>query len=167
MNNEQEEIKTHIMKDKTLFPRLSTMSSGFAYNTVPNPVKRGKIELISLNEDKLSWKNIESRVSVHQWNNVWEMGQLRAEFFEEKLPDELKYLNRYTDRNVYLIPKIIGRNYNAYASLHHLLPESIIKKFNLPLFENYYWPTSMIGLSSDKIKSNYDKRLSKTFASYI
>ena len=85
-------------------------------------------------------RNTELHVAISQWNIFWEAGQLRYDFFQEDLPKSLKWLKKFRNRNIYLLPYTPNNRYYTYEPLFHLLPLKTRKYFKLPLVKEGIWP---------------------------
>jgi len=155
-----------------VFPQLFNLSAAFIYSLLPYPEVREQPEYVYL--DLPIWKylqaesNAELLVKIHSWNYAWESGQLRYDVFGRELPEPLKWLEHYRDRNVYLLPKTSFHHYEAYAPLYHLLPRTTLERFDLPLLKKGLWPPSIPWGDYDKfVPRDFDSRLSAAFAYHV
>jgi hypothetical protein len=158
--------------DPEIFPELYNLSAAFIFNLLPYPEKREEPEYVYL--DLPIWRkrsgesDAELLVKIHSWNYAWESGQLRYDIFGSKLPEGLKWLKHYRDRNVYLLPKTSFHHYESYAPLYHLLPRTTLDRFALPLLKKGLWPPSIPMGDFDKIvPRDFDSRLSVAFAYHV
>ncbi|GKS12942.1 hypothetical protein YDYSY3_39420 [Paenibacillus chitinolyticus] len=149
-------------------PCLRNISSAFElpYVLVPNSVKTP--EYIYINETYFQSNTLELEGFISQWNATWEMGQLRNPFHEDHIPQQLKWLLRYQQENVYLVPELTRNRYYAYLPLLHLLPSIILKAYGLPLMKPGIWPHLVRNwIVEENLASDFDSRLSKAFAHYV
>ncbi len=111
------------------------------------------------------WTNC--HVALHEWNISWEASQLRHEIFEDKLPAQLKWIRKFEDANIYLLPDTTPK-YEAYLPLYHLLPQRTLQNFNLPLLKRGIWPPA--GFSHLELllfQPNFESQLSEAFAHHV
>jgi len=162
--------------DPETYPQLYNLSSAFMFRFIPKPVdiKSPEFVYIPFSQFKTESKEIKLMVLISEWNFAWEAGQLRYEMFKEKerfkkeLRDMLGWLKKYKNENIYLLPRLTGRDYLAYAPLYHLLPFKYLKIFGLPLFRKGNWPY-LLGLHGihSLFPTDLNERLSQSFANYI
>lgn len=171
----KEELATGDELDREVFPQLYNLSSAFFYQYICRPLSKAKPEFVYIPcepyENMSGHRRdveLELEVAINKWNYSWEANRLRQEMFKGKLPFKLKWLEKYTKANLYLIPDFNLR-YDAYLPLYHMLPQCILKSYNLPLFRKGMWPPAgfakywrLIQLTSD-----FDNRLAKAFAHHI
>lgn len=156
--------------DPEIFPQLFNISSAFVYQYMVRPLSERSPEFVYV-PWQIPWQtdkhNVEEEVAFHEWNMSWEAGQLRSELFEDKLPAQLKWLMKFSNVNLYLLPDTRPK-YGAYIPLYHLLPQHTLEHFSLPLFKKGSWPG---GLSFDSrlplLKNDFESRLSKAFAYHV
>lgn len=97
----------------------------------------------------------------------WEAGQLRSALFEDELPAHLKWLMKFSDVNLYLLPYTRPK-YGAYIPLYHLLPQRMLGDFSLPLFKKGMWPVGFtVDWSTSFLNNDFESRLSEAFAYHI
>lgn len=155
-----------------VFPQLVNFSAAFIFSLLPYPEKREQPEYVYL--DLPIWRgrqaesDAELLVKIHQWNHAWESGQLRYDVFGQELPESLRWLEHYRDRNVYLLPKPSFHHYEAHAPLFHLLPKATLERFDLPLLKKGIWPPTIPWGDFDKIvPRDFDSKLSAAFAHHV
>ena len=159
--------------DPEIFPQLYNVSCGFMFRFVPRPtsITRPEFVYVPFENDRSKpadhdWAKY--RISIVDWNLLWETGQLRYDFFERRLPTELSWLARFRDYNLYLLPDTKKPRYDAYAPLFHLLPRRTLEKYHLPLLRKSIWPpmgwrdTAVLLLQDD-----FEDRLSNAFAHHV
>jgi hypothetical protein len=154
------------------FPDLQSISAAFVYQMLPHPLNPKSPEYAyvppKLYKDRKRDSRIQVQLAVSQWNLAWEAGQLRYEMFEEELPDELKWLERFEDQNIYLLPRTHGHRYYSYVPLFHLLPQRTLNYFRLPLLKRGTWPhITEWGFLEGILPRDFDLRLSRAFACHI
>jgi hypothetical protein len=153
------------------FPDLQSISPAFIYQMLPHPLSLKSPEYAYVPQNLKDGKrnsSIEVQLAVSQWNLAWEAGQLRYEMFEEKLPEELKWLEKFADKNIYLLPRTHGHRYYSYVPLFHLLPRRTLNRFRLPLLKRGTWPhITEWGFIEGFLPSDFDLRLSRAFACHI
>lgn len=155
-----------------VFPQLYNLSAAFIYSFLPYPKKREHPEYVYLDlpicRNRQTDSDTELLVKIRSWNYAWESGQLRYDVFERELPQPLKWLENYRDRNVYLLPKTSFHHYEAHAPLYHLLPRTTLERFDLPLLKKGMWPPSIPWCDYDKIVPlDFDSKLSSAFAYHV
>lgn len=88
------EIKNEMLLNETEFsredfPNLYNLSSAFIFGHLPIPKEKKRPEFVFLKD---YYKNLKRRAEkellIAEWNMIWEVGHLRADFFWEKLPAE-------------------------------------------------------------------------------
>lgn len=155
-----------------VFPRLWTVSAGFFYQFIPQPLEKKppeyvyvEIPTVTRGSDNLS---IRTRLQVMKWNLAWEAGHLRHDLFGEGLPIGLQWLERFAQHNIYLVPRHAWHRYDAYSPLFHLLPHDTLTRFALPALRMGVWPGGLRGGSEDFLLPNdFDVRLSQAFAHHL
>jgi hypothetical protein len=167
---EEEIAKGHDL-DPELFPELFNLSAAFFYKFVPYPTKRKNPEFVYIPLDFKKGNReemIKREVLIAQWNTIWEAGHLRADFFEKDIPPELSWLRNYNRKNIYLLPDAKVPRYETYKPLFHLLPQGVLRKFNLPILKKGVWPPlTYQHLIEPLLMSNFEEQLSKAFSFYI
>ncbi len=109
----------------------------------------------------------EEDVVIHKWNMCWESGHLRRYLFEDKLPTQLKWLEKFEDMNLYLLPDTKPK-YEVYIPLYHLLPRSTLEYFSLPLLKRGIWPLGFLNSwRLYHLKNDFESQLSKAFAHHV
>jgi len=157
--------------DLDMFPQLYNISSAFFFQYLPHPLSSNLPEFVYVPLKTRQKKGgsywTDCHVALHKWNISWEAGQLRHELFEDELPAQLKWLERFEDTNIYLLPDTNPR-YDAYLPLYHLLPQRTLQNFNLPLLKKGIWPpTGFSHLTSLLLPSNFENQLSEAFAHHV
>lgn len=150
-------------------PTLRNISSAFIFQYVLVPDEARKPEYVYIPEEYYEKeKKIELNGFISQWNTTWEMGQIRNLFFEQDIPENLSWLRRFQQENIYLIPELKKNRFYAYSSLYHLLPERILTIFGLPLLRSGIWPYSQRNWTIEQnLPMDFDLRLAKAFAYYM
>lgn len=123
------------------FPSLTNVSAAHIYRFVPRPTRRLIPEFVFIPFElergkypfELKEEKLKIRLLVAQWSFLWEAGQLRPEFLEKEIPSKLKWLKKYKNTNLYLIPDMGEIKYDAYKPLYHLLPKRTLERWGLPL----------------------------------
>lgn len=130
--------------DSMFYPELTNLSAAFFYSYVPVPTisKDPEFVFIPIKESNPFGNDEDTKclVAMSTWNVMWEAAQIRPDFFESELPDSLKWLAKYRDQNLYLIPDIKPHRYEAYIPLYHLLSRNLLSRFGLPAFKRPIWP---------------------------
>lgn len=150
------------------FPRLDTVSAAMLYYAVPSCKFRTDPEYIDIPfpSNLTSEEKQKMQLFLAQWNILWEAGQFRYSFFKNELPQKLSWLSKYSDKNLYLLPKFLENDYFRIAPLFHLLPLRLIKKFNLPLMHRGIWP-SLFPLPMANLGKDFDSKTASAFAHHI
>ncbi len=152
--------------DPEVYPRLYNLSSAFFYRYIPRPLNERTPEFVYVPFEAQKHTTEENLV-IHQWNICWESGQLRNMLFEDKLPPRLKWLEKFEDVNLYLLPDTRPK-YEAYVPLYHLLPRRTLEYFSLPLFKRGIWPMGFLNYwRLYHLKNNLENQLSKAFSYHI
>lgn len=181
MKDEDKKFVEEIRKDNLLdekefnrdeFPILRNLSTAFMYQFVARPQEEMLPEYVYVDNYYDNYKkkrNTELHLAISQWNIFWEAGQLRYDFFKEDLPKSLKWLKRFRNRNIYLLPYKPNNRYYTYEPLFHLLPLKTRKYFNLPLVKEGIWPFTcdFNFYTNNLLPSNFDNKLSQAFAYHI
>jgi len=154
------------------YPCLDNISSAMIFQFMPRPKKPKSPEFVYIKVDlKVKLKEDENTKTLNriaEWNLAWEAAQLRSEMFGADLPNRLKFLEKFPDQNIYLLPKIRNHRYYSYLPLFHLLPLNILKKFGLPLLTKGIWPFIMErGRIDELLPIDFDQRLSQALAFYL
>jgi len=88
--------------------------------------------------------------------------------FEDSIPTKLKWLEKFNEVNLYLLPDTQKPKYDAYLPLYHLLPQRTLQNFNLPLFKRGIWPPMRYTHSTVPfMQTDFESRLSEAFAHHI
>ncbi len=152
--------------DPEIFPQLYNISSAFLYQYIFRPLSESSPEFVYV-PFQAHKVTTDEDVAIHKWNMSWEAGQLRSELFEDDLPAQLKWLEKFDGANLYLLPDTKPK-YEAYIPLYHLLPQRRLEHFSLPLFRKGIWPT---GFPNDwrlsLLTNNFESQLSKAFANHV
>lgn len=168
--NKNDSVEQVRAKDKWLgpdrYPRVMTLGAGHLYRFIPIPHKPAEKEFVYVD---LNGKDPNVAVgTLAPWNVCWEMGQFRADVLEKHLPEDLRWLEKTGDRNIYLLPRYGTNNFEALSILYHLLPLETLKRFNLPVISSGSWPAKgfLMG-EADKFPADIEERLSRAFAYHI
>lgn len=159
------------------FPELFNISAGLHFlEFIPRPVEVFAPEFVYIPLDvgkpPLNEQRLLTQLTITQWNVAWEAGHLRSQFipqvFRTDLPDHLRFLTKYEDVNLYLIPDDGRSNFDAFAPLYHLLPLATLQRFGLPVLKRGLWPPFMYNeVLHSHIQKGFRERLSKAFASHV
>lgn len=159
------------------FPELSNISAGLHFlEFIPRPVETYPPEFVYIPLDgkksPLNKRRLLTQLTITNWNVAWEAGHLRSQFipqvFRTDLPSHLRFLTKYEDVNLYLIPDDGQSNFEAFAPLYHLLPLSTLTRFGLPVLKRGLWPAFNYNeVLHSHIQKGFDERLSKAFASHV
>lgn len=130
--------------DPSSFPRLSAISSGLLFLkrafVYTGPPLRPEMVLVPTDQDGDLRPGVVAFTA--QWNAYWEAGPYRPEALQEKVPPDLRALDRFADKHVdvVLVPVDSGSDYGAYAPLYHLLPHRLLVRHELPIVDAGIWP---------------------------
>ncbi len=166
--NEQLVTKQSYNRDE--YPRCFNISQGMYYNQLPVPKERKAAEFIFLKDYFVGKRDLEKEVAIHDWNNTWELGQLRTSFFWDKLPKSLNWLKDHDLENIYLIPDDDVFSYSTYAPLLHLIPFKTRSRHNIPQLRAGVWPFGAAYYErsiGDVFTSSFKDNLSNAFATHI
>jgi len=127
------------------FPRLSSISAGHMFRRVAvyrGPPTTPQLIVVPFPENE---EHTKCALFTSEWNMFWEAGPYRPEDFHENIPESLPWISRLAERHVdsVLLPTVSGNEYEAYGPLYHLLPERLLRKHRLPVFEGGHWPRMM------------------------
>lgn len=144
------------------FPSLYNVSAGMLFGGVIRPVEPELPEYVAIEMDR---PNLELVGMVGQWNMLWEAGQFRRRFFDEKeLPAPIAKLADLGDTNMVLVPRSASR-YFEYEPLYHLLTKSTLDRFGLPLLRRGQWPFLADYSGIDRfLVPDFGERLAKAWA---
>ncbi|MEQ1704038.1 MAG: sigma-70 family RNA polymerase sigma factor, partial [Ilumatobacteraceae bacterium] len=148
------------------YPRMFNLSAGFIYGDVmvraeePTPAEYVTIPMRG--------PLVELQVMLAKWNILWESAQFRRRAFDcDKLPPVMAKVAELGDNNVVFVPRTRSR-YLEYAPLYHLLPQTTVERFGLPLLRAGQWPfVSDYHSRSDDMPSDFAARLQNAWASHI
>ena len=168
----QQELASGDDLDRDMFPQLYNLSSGWFFQFMPQPLSSNIPEFVYIplktRQKKGDSHWTDCHVALNKWNMSWEASQLRHEIFEDELPAQLKWIRKFEDANIYLLPDTTPK-YEAYIPLYHLLPQRTLQNFNLPLLKRGIWPPS--GFSDDLtlilLQSDFETQLSEAFAHHV
>lgn len=159
------------------FPELFNISAGLHFlEFIPRPVEVYPPEFVYIPIDgrksPLNKRRLVTQLTITQWNVAWEAGHLRSQFipqiFRTDLPDDLRFLTKYEDVNLYLIHDDGRSNFEAFAPLYYLLPLSTLQRFGLPVLKRGLWPPFNYNeVFHSHIQKCFDERLSRAFASHV
>jgi hypothetical protein len=125
-----------------LHPRLGTFPGSFfrllpvVKNLKPPEYARVPVEFFRP-QDFLSAAQVQA-VFCCEWNIAWEAGPVREQLFERKLPEGLRWIHKFPERNFNLVPAESG--YSEYAALYNLIPARFLRRHKLPAFNCGLWP---------------------------
>lgn len=154
------------------YPALNTLSAAFLQELMPHPLepKAPEFTYVPLYPREKIGDNAATRVwvTISRWNMAWEAAELRHELFHDDLPGELAWTRRYSDQNLYLLPKTSTHHYYSYVPLYHMLPRSTVEHFGLPCLKRGIWPFLADDPRLDQcVPADFDARLARAFASHI
>jgi len=151
------------------YPCLQNLSSAFTFKFLPIPQIIEKPEFIYLKQEDDSNESFHELTGiVAYWNQAWESGHLRYDMFEKEILESFKWLSKYSDRNIYLIPYKKNNNYYAFQHILNLIPSKTRIQNGLPLFKKGIWPSELNRWYLDDIlPRRFDDKLSKAFAFHI
>ncbi len=154
------------------FPRLMNLSAAFMWTFVPKPETTSTPEFayvpVDIHERLGDNYSTEAQVTITQWNTAWEAGHLRADLCREMLPKRLRWLDRFTGTNIYLLPDPGDTNYEAIQPLYHMLPRDVLERFGLPPIKTGFWPAGMCRWELRPIfPEGFDSRVERAFAQHI
>jgi hypothetical protein len=69
------------------YPRLTSLSVGFLKNAIVRPVETARPKYVAITlpmRDRSNEDSIKKHVAGVEWNMLWESGQYRRRFFDEK-----------------------------------------------------------------------------------
>jgi hypothetical protein len=167
---EEHELATGDELEQDSYPSLTNISAIHFYNFVPVPEERRRPEFLFIPFDPKDGrkKNEYVEVFLADWNNLWEAGQLRQRFDFRHWPRRLKWLRRFEDENIYLLPDPRQPRYQAYAPLFHLLPRRTLQRFGLPLLKRGIWPPSMHPhWRHVLLPEDFEGKLARAFAHHV
>lgn len=154
--------------NKERFPAIGNLPSGVFFQFVPCPDTTHSPEFVHIPLDENGPPHSEETVTLMEWNLLWEAGHIRPQFFESRLPERLRWLDKYEGHNIYLIPRFPTNRYYAYSSLFHLLPQRTLRHFGLPLLRKGLWPNSYPDNRLGRfLPPNFDSLLEKAFAAHV
>lgn len=156
--------------DENGYPFIRNMSAAFFYTFLPSLEGDDSIpEYAFVNPISFAEKTF-----IAEWNMAWEAGSLRSEFFEQResnIPDSFRWLENLKDKNAYLVHNISDSIYDTYAPLYHLLPLNYLKRYQLPLLKDGFWPNSifspMLGVKAENFNDNFNKAFSTYIWSFL
>src|SRR5581483_1691254 len=153
------------------FPELYNISAAFTFQFLPYPINPKSPEFVYLDHDPLreeaprDWEGIGN---IIQWNTAWESAELRYQVFHRRLPKRWKWLKKFSNHNVYLLPGGNRYSYGAYRPLYHLLPRQTLERFGMPLLKKGIWPYTITDWYPEApIQADFRTRLSNAFAHHI
>lgn len=172
--DEQEFLKSRLAQGEELepcvFPELYTLSAAFIYQFTPvakSPTSPEIVIIPNITSDSHSLIGM-----LASWNSLWEAAQFRKEAIsarqlKSELPELASWIKKLPKANIYLFPET-KLMYEVYAPLYHVLPKSILDRYNLPALKRPIWPNNGTRWWYDKIlPSDFIHRLSKAFAMHI
>ncbi len=116
-----------------VFPHLGNLSAAFIYQFVYRPKKRTLPEFayIPYDPDRHSEGNSDEDSPlailgmVAGWNMLWESAHLRGDILRTKLPKKFRWISRFKNVNLYLLPDIAGKSkFEVFQPLYQLIPYS-------------------------------------------
>lgn len=149
-----------------MYPCLRNISAGHIFRAVIRPTAPERPEYLTIKLPRDCGP--ERHVVVARWNLLWEAAQFRRRFFDvEQLPAELQAVADQGDVNVVLVPRTKSRYYE-YAPLFHLLPNSTVERYGLPLLRGGQWPfIADWGHLDDALPKDFEARLSQAWAALV
>lgn len=143
-------------------PALYNISAGMMFNGVIRPVDPDLPDYVAI---EMNSPYPEMAGQVGMWNMLWEAGRFRRRFFDEdELPDQIARIASLGDINTILVPRTESR-YFEYEPLFHLLSQSTLERFGLPLLRRGQWPFLADHSNADRfLAADFAERLSKAWA---
>lgn len=144
------------------FPSLYNLSAGMMFSGMIRPVEAELPDYVAIDMNHL---DLEMAGMVGRWNMLWEAGQFRRRFFDEdSMPTAVAKLADLGDVNLILVPRSVSK-YFEYAPLYHLLSESTLNRFGLPLLRRGQWPFLGDYSNIDRhLAPDFGERLAKAWA---
>lgn len=170
---DEEIIQSYLADERELtsedYPILYNISSAFFFQFQAMPKSPKLAEYVYVPEKYFcSDRTPEISVFISEWNISWESAKLRYRLFEDRIPEEFRWISKYKHDNIYLIPRIQPSNYYAYVPILHLLPLRLLKLYKLPILRKGNWPFSLRDWGVEKLlPKDCNERLSRAFALYI
>lgn len=154
------------------FPELDHIAPSLLWQFIPVPKEQRQPEYVHIPFGPIRKYYSEEQTAVllaiAEWNSLWEAGYLRYDFFKDRLPLQLKWLKKFEESNLYLLPDAGINKYDIYSTLYHLLPRATLERFNLPVLKKGIWPVwTYQHILEPLIKSDFERNLSKAFAYHI
>jgi hypothetical protein len=153
------------------YPCMKTMSSAFFVSMVVvprTPPPPPEYVYVPVEGDPCAEPRLAQERFITEWNQTWEWGSHRPDYFRPMIPAPLAWLDRHHDLNVRLASFEIGRGrltkLPAYEALHALLPLGVVRRFGLPA-QRGCWPPTMV--MPGCTPNDADERLARAFAHYL
>jgi hypothetical protein len=107
-----------------------------------------------------------------QWNLAWESGPIREQIYERKIPESLRWIHRYPERNFAFVPGTGSARYAEFSPLYNLLPARILERVGLPAMRCGLWPGLDIqalryGERLDSLPCDWPQRLGSGLAQLL
>jgi hypothetical protein len=154
-----------------MFPHLWTVSAAFMYQFVPIPRSAAAEppEFVYVPMPSAGKSRIATFGQIARWNMLWEARHLRHRIFAPRtLPRALRWLSRYPECDFRLVPLEGETRYAAYASLYHLLPLDVLRRFGLPPIKRAGWPVAYdFGETGCVLPSDWGTRLGRAVAFHL
>ena len=149
------------------FPALSNLCAAFFFRFLPIPAKPAPAPEYVYVPVRL--RDFATKVAIAEWNISWEAGILRHQMFKKKLPPRLRWISRFSEQDLRLVPLGGGSRYPGYAPLYHLLPRRTLKRFGLPALKKGIWPVLINFDRRERMlmPADFETRLSRAFAYHI
>lgn len=160
------------------FPELYNISAGLlhCFDFIPRATEVYPPEFVyiplDVTKSPVNKQRLLTELTITQWNAAWEAGHLRSQFIPQVIqtgfPKKLRWISKYQNVNLYLIPDDGQTKFEAFAPLYHLLPLSVLQRFGLPALKRGLWPPSMHNdVLNSHARNDFGERLSKAFARHI
>ena len=153
-----------------VFPGLRSFPTGMIYTFLPVPkAPAPPPEYVFVpTPDRMFGNDEDTRyhLAVQDWNLAWETAQLRPEFFSRELPKKLRWLRKYRERDITLVPLRGSSRLAAYTLLYHLLPLHALERFGIPALGRGGWPLGSVQ-TADHLGAGIETKLTRAFAHHV
>lgn len=147
-----------------MYPSMFNISAVFFFQFTPVPKEIRTPEFVYIPLPKK--RHTRTEIAICDWNLMWEAGHLRPHGVIQ-IPRNLKWLTKFEDTNIYLLPGTPTR-YEAYSVLFHLLPQKTIERFGLRPMKHHVWPPGLRNFHvSEVLPQDFTGRLAKAFAWHV
>lgn len=130
--------------DPAVYPALDFFSPGLIYEQpFPVPAAAPPQELVFVDAPPSGKKFLEFIGAANEWNVLWESAHLRQQVLKQMNRPRRstpKWLQKYGDRNIQIVPNVDHDPSQAFAPLYAMLPLSILRHVGLPPHVRATWP---------------------------